>query len=244
MNYEQKEWNAAIEDWRRLVSKYPNTEPASRAQMAIAVTLEEKLDKLEEALKEYEKVTWGSQQGPAKQRAARLVAKQMSIRTERVFRTDEQPTIKLTSRNIEQVSVRAYKIDLETYFRKMHLATGVESLDIALIDPDETFEFEIPEYEKYKQTELDISLAALPEVTGGGVLVVTVSSEALEATTMVVQSDLDVIVKSSRDEVFVYAQNMRTGKPWPGARLLLSNGNKVFAEAKTGDDGVFQAIIR
>ncbi len=57
---------------------------------------------------------------------------------------------------------------------------------------------------------------------------------------MAVQSDLDVIVKSSRDEVFVYAQNMRTGKPWPGARLLLSNGNKVFAEAKTADDGVFQ----
>ncbi len=49
MNYEQKEWDAAIEDWRRLVSKYPNTEPASRSQMAIAVTLEEKLDKLEEA---------------------------------------------------------------------------------------------------------------------------------------------------------------------------------------------------
>ena len=41
-------------------------------------------------------------------------------------------------------------------------------------------------------------------------MAVTVSSKALEATTMVVQSDLDVIVKSSRDEVFVFAENMLT----------------------------------
>src|SRR5258707_8233179 len=71
-------------------------------------------------------------------------------------------------------------------------------------------------------------------------MAVTVSSKALEATTLVVQSDLDVIVKSSRDEVFVFAENLRTGKPWPNARLLISNGQQVFAEATTGDDGVFQ----
>ena len=71
-------------------------------------------------------------------------------------------------------------------------------------------------------------------------MAVTVSSKALEATTMVVQSDLDVIVKSSRDEVFVFAENMLTGKPWPGVRLLVSNGREVIGEAVTGKDGVFQ----
>ncbi len=43
-------------------------------------------------------------------------------------------------------------------------------------------------------------------------MAVTVSSKTLEATTLVMQSDLDIIVKSSRDEVFVFAENMRTGK--------------------------------
>ena len=71
-------------------------------------------------------------------------------------------------------------------------------------------------------------------------MAVTVSSKALEATTMVVQSDLDVIVKSSRDEVFVFAENMLSGKPWPGVRLLVSNGREVIGEALTGEDGVFQ----
>jgi len=75
-------------------------------------------------------------------------------------------------------------------------------------------------------------------------MAVTVSTETHETTTMVIQSDLDVIVKSSRDEVFVFAQNMRTGKPWPGVRLLISNGSKVFAEAATGPDGVFHQAFQ
>ena len=71
-------------------------------------------------------------------------------------------------------------------------------------------------------------------------MAVTVSSKALEATTMVVQSDLDVIVKSSRDEVFVFAENMLTGKPWPGVRLLVSNGHEVIGEGTTDAHGVFR----
>ncbi len=73
----------------------------------------------------------------------------MTVATERVFRSDETPKLKLITRNIESVTVRAYKVDLETYFRKMHLARGVEGLDIALIDPDRTFEFKVPSYAKH-----------------------------------------------------------------------------------------------
>ncbi|HEV3022339.1 MAG TPA: MG2 domain-containing protein, partial [Pirellulales bacterium] len=118
-------------------------------------------------------------------------------------------------------------------------AGGVEGLDIALIDPDKSFEFEVPKYAEYQQLESEVEVP-LADAGRSGVLAVTVSSKTLEATTLVVQSDLDVVVKSSRDEVFVFAENLRTGKPWAGARLLISNGQQVFAEATTGDDGVFQ----
>ena len=224
--------------------------------------MERKLGKLEEALEEYRKVTWGPAAGRAQQAAARLTAKTMTVATERVFRSDETPKLKLVTRNIEAVTVRVYKVDLETYFRKMHLARGVEGLDIALIDPDTTFEFKLPKYVKHQemeswipvgwdklgagrpahQQELSVgrrSQAPLSHPTGG-VMAVTVSSKALEATTMVIQSDLDVIVKSSRDEVFVFAENMLSGKPWPGVRLLVSNGRAVIGEGTTGKDGVFR----
>ena len=264
MNYQQEKWDEALADWRRLVSKYPGTNEASQAQFIIGQTLEEKLGKLEEALEEYRKVTWGSHAGPAQQAIARLTAKTMTVATQRVFRSDETPKLKLTTRNVETVTVRAYKVDLETYFRKMHLARGVEQLDIALIDPEQTFEFKVPKYQKYQQLESAIevplgqgpaaggegrgvatSVATTSRGAGGqgseaGVMAVTVSSKTLEATTLLVRSDLDVIVKSSRDEVFVFAENMLTGKPWPKARLLISNGSKVFAEAATGQDGVLK----
>ena len=110
----------------------------------------------------------------------------MTVATERVFRSDETPKLKLVTRNIESVTVRAYKVDLETYFRKMHLARGVEGLDIALIDPDKTFEFKVPKYAKYQQLESTIELP-LPGGARAGVMAVTVGSKTLEATTLVIQ---------------------------------------------------------
>ncbi len=255
-NVAAEKWDDAIAGWRKLVSKYPGTGPASLAQYLIADTLERKLGKLEEALEEYRKVTWGPAQGRAMQAAARLTAKTMTVSTERVFRSDETPKLKLVSRNVESVTVRVYKVDLETYFRKMHLARGVEGLDISLIDPDQTFEFKVPKYTKHQEMESEIPVGVPP--LGGlsgnpakvgtpaqrGVMAVTVSSKALEATTMVMQSDLDVIVKSSRDEVFVFAENMLTGKPWPGAHLLISNGHEVIGEGTTDEHGVFQKAYK
>ena len=237
MLYQQEKWQAAMDEWRGLVSKYPKSNEASQGQLMIAATLEGKLGELAEALEEYKKLDWGPMQESARRAIARLTAKSLTVATERIFRSDETPVIQLTSRNIETVTVRAYKVDMETYFRKMHLARGVEKLDIALIDPDTTFEFTVPEYAEYLQLESTAEVP-LPKDAKAGVMAVTVSSKTLEATTLIVQSDLDIIAKSSRDEVFVFAENMLTGKAWPGVKLLISDGQQVFAEATTGEDGV------
>ncbi|MBA4019242.1 MAG: hypothetical protein C0483_18910 [Pirellula sp.] len=240
----QEHYDAAIEEWRRLISKYPGSEPASEAQFMIGRTLEEQLGKPADAMQEYKKLTWGAHVGAAHSRLGLLTAKQVNIETERVFRTHETPSITLRSRNVDKVTVRVYKLDLETYFRKMHLAGGVEGLDLALIDPDRSFEFAVPDYADFKPMESSIDLPGLAAAEGDaepGVVAVTVSGKTLEATTLVIRSDLDVIVKSSRDETFVFAQNMRTGKPWPGARVLISDGAEVVAEAATGKDGVYRA---
>ncbi|MEK6239669.1 MAG: MG2 domain-containing protein, partial [Planctomycetales bacterium] len=131
----------------------------------------------------------------------------------------------------------------------MHLARGIEGLDVALIDPDKSWTFEVPDYVDYRQLVREIEIP----LGGPGVAAVTVSHEPqaddsptegivvrpLESTTMVMQSDLDVLVKCSRNELFVFAQNMRTGKPFPNVKLLISDGSEVFAEATTGADGVF-----
>jgi uncharacterized protein YfaS (alpha-2-macroglobulin family)/tetratricopeptide (TPR) repeat protein len=243
MKFAEEKYDDAIAAWKQLVSKYPGSEEASLAQLMIGVTLEDKQGDLEEALKEFKKLNWGNHVSSAQQRVARLTAKNMAIATERVFRSGETPTLKLTTRNVETVTVRIYTVDLETYFRKMHLASGIEQLDISLIDPDSTFEFKVPDYKEHKEfiSQIEVPLPKKGDAKGAdaGVMAVTVSSKTLEATTLVLKSDLDIIVKSSRNEVFLFAQNLKTGKPWPNARLLIADGNQVFAEEKTGNDGVF-----
>ncbi|HPM82478.1 MAG TPA: MG2 domain-containing protein, partial [Candidatus Anammoximicrobium sp.] len=239
MSYAEEKWDAALSQWRQLATKYPKTEEASRAQLMIARTLEEKLGKLDEALVEYRKLDWGRSAAEAKRRIARLTAKAMTIATERVFRSDETPQLKLVTRNIESVTVRVFTVDMETYFRKMHEARGVETLDIALIDPDQTFEYKVADYKPYQRYENHVPVP-LPAAAKAGVMAVTVSSRTLEATTLLLQSDLDIVVKSSRDEVFVFAENLRTGQPSSKAKILLSNGTQVFGEGETNENGVFQ----
>ncbi len=225
----------AIADWRRVVTKYPGHGSASRAAFLVGQTLEDRLGRLKEALEAYKEVK-GNYASQAQQRISRLTSPQLEIVTERKFRSDEQPRIKLTTRNLEKVTVKAYRIDMTDYFRKMHLASGVETLDIALIDPDQQFEYQVKDYQEFQLTEGDVEIP----VAGPGVTAVTVASEKLEATTMLVVSDLDVIVKSSRNELFLFAQNMKTGKPIAGVSVLISDGSEVFAEELTADDGILQ----
>ena len=175
-----------------------------------------------------------------RRRLAAIRAKSMQVKTERVFRSSETPQLKLATRNVPSVKVRVYKIDLETYFRKMHSIAGIQRLDVSLIDPDTTLEFAVPDYAKYKPLTSSIPVP-LPDGLKAGVAAVTVSSpDAGNRPLLLIQSDLEILVKSSRDEVLIFAENAATGKPWPGVRLLISDGRSVFAEAKTGDDGFFR----
>ncbi|GAA5509961.1 tetratricopeptide repeat protein [Novipirellula caenicola] len=223
----------AISDWRRVVNKYPGTQEANNASLMIGITLEERLGKLKEALEAYKQV---ENHTPAARRIRRLTSPTLQIVTERKFRSDEQPRIRLTTRNLESVTVKTYRVDMVDYFRKMHLASGIETLDIALIDPDSQFVHTIENSEPYKQVDGDIEIP----VDGPSVTAVTVSSDKLEATTMVVVSDIDILVKSSRNELFLFAENMKLGKPAAGVSVLFSDGDKVFAESVTREDGTLQ----
>ncbi len=84
--------------------------------------------------------------------------------------------------------------------------------------------------------EHEYELKALPNP---GVYAVKVSDDkTLQTSTLVIASDMDAFVKLSADQLLVYAQDMKTGKGRPQARVLISNDKSVFLDAKTGGDGV------
>ncbi|MBI3268853.1 MAG: tetratricopeptide repeat protein, partial [Planctomycetes bacterium] len=236
IEHDRKEWQAAIDAWQRLVSKYPGTEPSSHAQFQIAYTLEMDLHRFADALEAYKKTTWGGYAAQAQARIQEMEAKKLLVLTERAFRSDEAPGLKVTTRNMEKLTLRIYKLDLESYFRKMRSLRGVETLDISLIKPDQTSEVPVPGYEKYREQEWNL---ALP-VKGEGAWAINVGDESFEATTLVVVTDLGIVTKSTRREVFVFAEDLLLKKARGGAKVLVTDGAKVIAEGVTDENGIFR----
>jgi TolA-binding protein len=232
----QKKFDAAIAAWEPLLSKFPGSEPAAHAQFAIAAIFETEKGDPETAIERFKKVAVEPWRSQAQQRIAVMESKSLTVVTPRAFRTGETPHLKVTTRNLEKLTFSAYKLNAEAYFRKKHTLQGVESLDIGLVAPDAEWTAPVPGYARYKPVETTYDLTKL-EVPG--VYVVKVTDEKyLQATTLVVGSDLDAVVKTARDQILVFAQDMKTGKGRAGARVLVARGNEVVLDATTGPDGV------
>jgi uncharacterized protein YfaS (alpha-2-macroglobulin family)/TolA-binding protein len=234
-------YRTAIDEWAKLVSKYPESD-ASRAAMHASIRIfETKLGEFTKALELSQKLARERSDGEAVVAIARLTQKSLDVKTERVFRTDEKPVVKVKLRNIEKAEVRLYRIDLQAYFRKMHAITGVEGLDVSLIQPDKTWTLAIKDYAKYKPFEQDVEIP-FPDDEAGA-YVVTIGDDDLESTMLVLRSDLEMVVKSSRREVLAFVQDMRTGKPAKDVEVLVSSGSAVAATGSTGGDGVYRTTL-
>jgi uncharacterized protein YfaS (alpha-2-macroglobulin family)/tetratricopeptide (TPR) repeat protein len=224
----------AVAAFKRLISKYPNTEESSLAQFRMGEILESELGDLKEALNAYRTLNWGSYAGTARQKVEQMVNKTLVVKTERIYRTNEKAYIRLELRNIPSVQLKIYKLDMADYFHKFHTIRGVETLDLSLISPDKQWEVSIPGYKDYLPVEQYIEIP----MQGPAIYAVNVSEKDLEATTLVIRSDMEIIVKSSRTEVLVFAQNMLTNKGVADADVLITDGTKVILGAKTGSDGI------
>jgi len=236
-----KRYRQAVDEWSRLISKYPGTEESSLALYRTGIIHSEKLDRLEDGLAAFKRLDWGSWAAPAKARVTLLSEKSLGVASERTFRTNEPAEVAVTTRNIEKVKVSLYPLNLESYFRKTHQLARVDHLDIDLIKPEKTWEVAFDDYEKYREMNHKI---AIPENGRKGFAgIVKVEGGDWSATTLVLRSDLDLILKSSRREVLVYAEDRLRGKPAAGAELLISDGSKIIGTGKTGKDGVFRARL-
>ncbi len=211
----------AISAWETLISKFPGAEPAAHAQFQIAWIDENRRGEPGRAIERYKKVAVEPWQSQARQRIAVMESHELTVVTPRTFRSHETPHLRITTRNLESLTLSAYKLNAESYFRKKQRLNNVESLDIGLVAADAEWTVPVAGYAKYKPIETTYDL----RVKSPGVWVVKVTDEkSLQATTLVLGSDIDAIVKSSRDQLLVFAQDMKTGKgrapaySWPTAR--------------------------
>jgi TolA-binding protein len=232
----QQKYDEAIAAWEMLAGKFPNTEPAAHGLFLIASLFEVQKGNPAEAIERFKKVNVDPWQSSAHQRIAAMEAKNLIVVTPRAFRTGETPHLEITSRNLERLTFTAYKLDPEAYYRKKQNLVGVEHLDIGLVSADAEWTTPVPGYAKYKPVE---SKYELPKLESPGVYVVKVTDERnLQATTLVVASDIEAVVKASRDQLLVFFQDMKTGKGRANVRVLVTEPGGGFVEVKTGADGV------
>jgi len=232
----EKKFTEAVAAYERCVRKYPGKEASGRAQFQVGEIFEAELFNYLEAITAYRKVTWSAFAAQAQARIARLERKHLELKTPRTYRTGEQATFQVVSRNIDKLRVRTFRLDMETWFRATHGVSRFEALDIEVIEPDRTFEHATPDYKKYQQTErpVDIGMGA------AGAYVVKVDDGELEATTVVLVTDIALIAKTSRHELFVFTQNLKEERVEGGVKVVVSDGKKVVAEGQTATDGVFR----
>ncbi|WP_406697489.1 MG2 domain-containing protein [Singulisphaera sp. Ch08] len=232
----EKQYDDAIAAWAPLLSKFPGSEPSAHAQFRIATIFEDEKGDPEAAIERYKKVAVEPWRTRALERVGVMEAKALTIVTPRTYHSGEKAKLKVSTRNLETLTFSAYKLDAEAYFRKKQVLGGVESLDISLVQPDAEWTLPVPGYAKYKPIENEFELE---KVEIPGIYVVKVTDEkSLQATTLVIGSDIEAITKISPEQILVFAQDVTTGKGRAGARVLIVGDGEVVVEAKTGADGV------
>ena len=212
-----KKFQMAIASWEKLVSKYPRTEAASYALFQIGQIHQNELGNLQKSIETYRQLTWGAWQPRAQDQLRQMIEKQLVLTTERVFRSGETVEVRLQTRNIEQVQVDVYNLNPEAYWRKMGTLKGVEDLDLALIQPNQSLSHQIDAYQKFSLINQRIQIP----FDQPGACAVHVSDGELESTTLVIRSDLELIAKASRLETLVFVQDQRQQQPVPNAQILV-----------------------
>ncbi len=169
----------------------------------------------------------------------RLSARELRVETERVFRTAEAGALRLQTRNLGTLTIQAYPIDLAEYARLKHAVGRIESVEVRIIKPAVTWTHAVADYEKYRDHTFTVTLDKLRTLAPrGGAFIVAVRGDDLQARTLVVRSDLTVVLKSAPRQALAFVVDRARDAPAKGVAVTFTAGGKVVGRATTGDDGV------
>lgn len=233
------EHQKARDEYAVCASKYAQSAEAPQAQLRVALVEERELGDLAEAIKQYEQLIqrWpGSQEASVARETIRVMReKALKIVSTRAFASNEPLALRIETRNIPSLEMRAYRIDLLEYFRKKHAVGGVEELAIEVVTPDRTWKDEVPKYEPYRFYARDVPLPLEEK----GAYVLSCEEDEIRAVTLVLRSDITIVAKQGPQHLVVFAKDEVTGRPAAGVKVLASNASAMAAEGETGPDGVY-----
>lgn len=217
----------AVKHYSTLASKYPGTNQAVTARLARAA-LEEKAGDFKAACATLKSVP----RGGGRDRLKVLEGTHLALETRHAV---DAPRLLLTTRNLEKVEMRLYRISAGDYFQKHLTLEKVADLDVPLIRPNHTWTLEVKDYVKYKKMEMPVEMPG----EGKGAFVLSAVAGDLRATTLVLESDLRMVARMAGDRIDVLVSRTRDLKPVAGASVLVAGAKRILLRGETGKDGTY-----
>ena len=233
--------DAALEALATLTSKFATHHWGWQGLLLTGRVLEQHQADFERARAVYRKAQESGSPvaGEAATRLRLLEKPSLLVESPENFRAGRPAQLVWHTRNIERVTVRAYRLQAEEYFRDRLDMGALTAVDIALCEPDRTWTVDVADYRPLARIEQRVELP----FERPGLYLLSLTAGELEATTAVRISDLGLLVKTGAGEVFAFAQDRKRRRPWAGARILLSDGRRLLAEGTTAADGSWRTRL-
>lgn len=165
---------------------------------------------------------------------AALLEPRITVRADGV--QGRRPVVQVEVRGLEELELRLHRIDVEGFLRSGGTPDGLRALDVALIAPDRTWTVPVPDAQPGRRTRFEVPV----EVPAPGLYAVTAATHDREARTVLLVSDLELVVRARGADVAVAA--FREGAPASGVDLRVQAGTAVW-EARTGAGGVARLTV-
>ena len=174
----------------------------------------------------------------AREALAYLTAREFHLEGTHVVGLDATPAFDVRYRNLDGVELKAYPVDLQVLFAVRKTLVDLHRVDLSGIVPPHRWEAKLPDSSDHQSHERTITVPV--EGKGPGVWLVIAKAGGIEASTLVIRTDLQVVLQRVGQKVRAYVTDAR-GRPVRGARVTVSNGSQIRARGVTDGRGVFEA---
>jgi len=232
---------AAVEAYRRASERYEKEAP--RALLAAGEICERIAGRAGEAVEIYETLSKKhpetEQGGVASARLKTLREVSLRLEVKKTFPTGSRPTVELRTRNVESVTFRLNRLDLEEFFLAGGGLRGIDKMDLEVVKSDRVWKHAVEDYEAYEASASGIPVP----VQGPGAWIVRAEAGNLQARVLLLVSDLSLVLKCARGRFLAFTRNETDRRPVQGARVLMAVDGAPADGGRTGKQGVLEGPL-
>lgn len=222
-----KDSSVSIEYLQEIENKYPGTISASKAILMIG-GIYESGQKYEKALIYYKQVIkqylkFKESYNAATEAVKRITEPQAGIFIPMVYKPSDKKTLGLTARNIDTLNFKIYKIQLEDFFEKIG---SMEAVDLYKIPETAPLvkSWKLSLEEKIPHEIMNSQIQA--EIDNNGAYFIEASGKNITVRSLMVVSDMSLVIKRSNASDLLWVTDAITGKPISDVSLLIGTENK------------------